>query len=358
MQVHTFISDSANEAVAQIRSQLGPSAVVLSVRKLPRSGISRIWGSGQIEVTATLPEEEPAPTAPESAQSQTLGISDEPAMPNAAQGRGASEPQRPGHLVQPQLGSPAFIGQQKDWSIARYLIQSGLLPLYAEQVAVELAELHGTEQPPLSRQIELAQAVLRRYWRPMRPAVSQQHIFIGPSGSGKSTVLCKWLAQNILGSNQPATVFQLDTHAANTSSLPSLYSEILGTQFERALPEEIADLQGASFIDLPGISMHSERGKAELSLLLSRLPQANVHLVLNGAYETSLLLEQTRFFAQFNVSGIILTHMDEDPRWGKFWNLLFGSKLPVQFFSSGQNIPGEFISATADRLFQRQFRGK
>src|SRR5678816_167539 len=54
MPTHTFIAESANEAVAQIRTELGPSAVVLSVRKLPRNGLSRLVKKEQIEVVATV----------------------------------------------------------------------------------------------------------------------------------------------------------------------------------------------------------------------------------------------------------------------------------------------------------------
>src|SRR4029078_4075714 len=54
MPTHTFIADSANEAVAQIRGELGPSAVVLSVRKLPRNGLSRLVKKERIEVVATV----------------------------------------------------------------------------------------------------------------------------------------------------------------------------------------------------------------------------------------------------------------------------------------------------------------
>src|SRR5262252_4579727 len=54
MQTHTFIADSAPEAVARIRSELGPTAVVLSVRKLPRNGLSRLVKKEQIEVVASV----------------------------------------------------------------------------------------------------------------------------------------------------------------------------------------------------------------------------------------------------------------------------------------------------------------
>jgi len=355
VQIHTFISESATEAVAQIRSQLGPSAVVLSVRKLPRSGLSRIWSSGQIEVTASLPEEIEIPPVPANDPISLLRNDQQDLRPFPDN---SFRPPQPAiaATIAPQYQSTAK--SQSGWTVARCMAQSGMLPIYAEQIGEELAERYGSTAPDFPRQIELAQAALRLYWRPSRGNGIEQHVFLGPAGAGKSTVLCKWLAQNILVSNRPATVFQLDTHTANTSSLPGLYSEILGAKFERALPDSMEQFEGAAFVDLPGISTQSEKALPELAAILKKMPHANVHLVLNGAYDSSLLLEQTRFFSRLGVSGIILTHLDEEPRWGKFWNLLFGSKLPIRFFSSGQNIPGEFTSATAERLFLRQFRGK
>ena len=63
MQVHTFIADSANEAVERIRTELGPTAVVLSVRKLPRTGLERLVKQEQIEVLAGVDEPAREPLA-------------------------------------------------------------------------------------------------------------------------------------------------------------------------------------------------------------------------------------------------------------------------------------------------------
>lgn len=356
MQVHTFISESANDAVDQIRSQLGPSAVVLSVRKLPPSGLSRIWSSGQIEVIAGIPEE---PLPAESASDPLSELRDEIRVLKEHVSKRETNPE---NLLDSSLTQPVFDsgvgGERGGWRVNRFLIQTGILPLYAEQISDRLASMHGTAPINLARQIELAQNILRSYWPQSKGISSNTHIFLGPSGVGKSTVLCKWLAQSILTSGQPARVCQLDTHTANASTLPALYSEILGATFSRSLPEEFDAAQDTLFLDLPGLNCHSDRAFLETQKLLENFPGAEVHLVLNAAYESTLLLEQVRAFSALSLSDIILTHLDEELRWGKIWNLIFGSNLNLRFFSAGQNIPGEFIPATADRLFARQFRSK
>src|SRR5437899_8218691 len=55
MEVLPFIADSAADALTQIRGKLGPEAVVLNVRQLPPSGLSRLWQRARIEVLACAP---------------------------------------------------------------------------------------------------------------------------------------------------------------------------------------------------------------------------------------------------------------------------------------------------------------
>ena len=56
MQLHTFAADSAADAISQIREQLGPEAMVLSVRKLPAPGLGRLWQRPRIELLACVPD--------------------------------------------------------------------------------------------------------------------------------------------------------------------------------------------------------------------------------------------------------------------------------------------------------------
>jgi flagellar biosynthesis GTPase FlhF len=54
MLVHTFIVESATEAVGLIRNKLGPDAVVLNVRKIPAEGVSKLWKKPKLEVLAAV----------------------------------------------------------------------------------------------------------------------------------------------------------------------------------------------------------------------------------------------------------------------------------------------------------------
>ena len=57
MKLTTIVADNAEIALAQIQRELGPDAMVVSVRKLASNGFSRLWRhGGKIEVTAGVPE--------------------------------------------------------------------------------------------------------------------------------------------------------------------------------------------------------------------------------------------------------------------------------------------------------------
>ena len=78
------------------------------------------------------------------------------------------------------------------------------------------------------------------------------------------------------------------------------------------------------------------------------------HLVLlRFLVASGLLLAHARFFSVLPLSGLILTHLDEETRWSKCWNLVLATQLPILYLSGGQNIPGDFRPALPDEMFDK-----
>jgi flagellar biosynthesis protein FlhF len=363
MQPVSFTAASAEEAVALIRAKLGPDAVVLDVRPLPANGIARLWQKPMIEVLAHVPEPpapEPAPDADALAEfRQQLR---EIRQHVANQGVKAEVPTMESA---PEL--PAFAGAEApedfdngDWRIGPVLQKTGLLPLHTQMILDQLRLEHGETAPPsLGAEIGLARAALAKFWRQPRPFSSNaRHILVGPAGSGKTTCLCKWLTQAVLMENRQARVWRLDGATANMAESLSVYCDILGVPGERVwqgggiMPEEIG------FVDLPGVDWRKPLALKELAAQLKQFLPAHVHLVLNGAYDTSVFLAQIRAFSSLPIEDIIVTHLDEESRWGKLWNVTLATNYPLRFLSNGQNIPGDFRPASPEALFSRQFACK
>ena len=384
MQVHTYLAESVADAVSQIRETLGPEAVVLNVRRLPAEGLARLWQKPRIEVLAHVPEKVVAPVV-------AVQMLDEVQVSALAELRAEMREMRE-NLQRPapmeDVSKIAVVGKEggppptervlahdsvhvatrptshsqntSDWRIGSLLEQTGLSPAHSESIVAELCGTHGEAAPILlAEEIELTKQALAARWKNAPTKTTGTHVFIGAPGVGKTTALCKWLAQVALVEGRSTAVWRLDGVVANTAESLSVFGEILGVTVERFAPlnGELPDAD-VLFVDLPGVNHSDANAVAQLSQRIAALPNAQVHLVVNAAYETSLLLAQVRAFSNLPVTDVIVTHLDEESRWGKVWNLALGTNCPVRYLSSGQNIPGDFVAASAEQVFSRQFPRK
>ena len=325
MKTYKFIADNAAAALAQIHAELGPEAVVLSLRRLPTPGLQRIWNKqGRIEVTAGVPDKTSAPKLEKSPPRQRL-------FENAA----------------------GMMPAGDRWPSVAWLETMGLMPVHAARLQTHLRAVQGEAPDSPEAEWETVSATLSRFWLSPPPVYDGQarpHIFIGPPGSGKTTALCKWLTLATLLEERVARVWRLDGAIANTADFLAVHCEMLGVPLERfwTKPGTTGEL---CFVDLPGVEIADETALAALLDQLATLPSPRVHLVLNAAYEMPALLAQWRAFADCQPEDLIFTHLDEEPRRVKLWNFAFGTNCSLRFLGAGQKIPGEFRSASPEYLF-------
>jgi flagellar biosynthesis GTPase FlhF len=284
MKVVPFVAENAAAALAQIHEQLGPDAIVLSVRPLPTQGLARLWQKSRaVEVLA--------------------GVADQ------------SDQTNPSH------------------------------PPNKPFAAGSVFRLPSTRVPPA-----------------LHDDSGRPHVFIGPPGTGKTTLLCKWMALSVLNENRTAKVWRLDGTNANTAEFLNIYAEMLGLTIERFWSPQVrspafgrpGDAQTNDpgetngdllLIDLPGIQPSDTEALHALKDQLAALPNPRLHLVLNAAYETSILSQQFGAFAQFEPEDLSFCHLDEEQRQGKLLDFILGTNCSLRFLSTGQKIPGDFFLA-------------
>ena len=354
MNATRFLARDAADAVRQVRSRLGADAVVLSVAQVPASGVSRLWRKPRLEVLAHLPE--PAAAA--------ATLSGQASIPSGAHLNQLDSDESAGLSFEatPNRTEPEVPTPERFWRSSALLSQMGVQPVHVEKLIERAQSQHGRSPPAtLARELALVCAALASFWRPVTDAKDRSapiHVFVGPPGSGKTTSLCKWLAKSVLADGATIRAWRLDGQAAHFPGLLDVYGEILGVPIRR---EWTADqrLEGfdAGFVDLPGVNAHDLAAIQQLSARLKAIPGAQVHLVLNAAYDMAVTLAQVRAFAALPVSDVIFTHIDEEKRLVKLWNFVLGTNFSLRFLSGGQNIPGEFLVATPELLMPRQTGG-
>jgi len=373
MQIVPFLVENAADAVDQIRSRLGPDAVVLEVRQVEPSGLARLWKKPMLEVLACRPEPAAEPgQAPTAAKSAELELEQQLLLPGTnleQRVTSASQIVESANLDPfqgfienaPAEPDKSARGNRSAWRLESALESAGFQPLNAKRLVDMIQSRHG-EMPPatLREEMELAAGVLRSFWRkPPAEKSIRPHVFVGAPGVGKTTAMCKWLTQAMLVDGRAPRVWRLDGATANTAEMLSIYCEVLGIPVGRSGPAKPTSLGGElSLIDLPGVDWRDPKALAELKARLDGMMAPHVHLVLNAAYDLPVLLAQIRAFQPLAAPSLVFTHLDEEPRWGKLWNFVLGTNCTVRFLSAGQNVPGGFHEATPELLLERLFRAK
>ena len=334
MKIVPFVAENTAAALAQIHEQLGPDAVVLSLRRLPAHGVEWLWNrKGHVEVLAAVMSKQEEAIAAPVVPSSGREAWDDSVKPDEA------------------TGGPF---RSRPWHSINWLESMGLLPELADRLQERVHARHGENPPPAPiAEWNAVRGTLAEFWHaPPRTVegTGRPHVFIGPPGSGKTTALCKWLTASVLTEEHTARVWRLDGVHANTSELLTVHCEMLGVPVARfwSEPESPADLY---FVDLPGVEPGDAGALTALSQQLAAMPSPQLHLVLNAAYETAVLLEQFHAFSALLPKDIIFTHLDEERRRVKLWNFVLGTNCPLSFLSAGQRIPGEFLRAESALLF-------
>src|SRR5262249_43081323 len=124
MKFVSIVTDNPKMALAQIHAELGPDAVVVSVRKHSTS-MSWLWPSRQIEVTACVPEQSPEIKAETRKEYSKVNPSKSMAL------------ERP--YSRPSDGR---------WRSIGWLEANGLLPMFTRQLEEKVHRLYGDQSLP------------------------------------------------------------------------------------------------------------------------------------------------------------------------------------------------------------------
>jgi len=332
MKTSSFIADSTADALAQVREQLGPEAVVLKMWHLPAAGLSKMWRKRRVGVLAGVVEGAATEQDLRVCLLEKISELNRQLPPLSEQDRGAIE-----SLIRERTRAGAGHGVPA--------LAGGVLPLEGGSVPskFEGETASGRLKPGLH-------APSPSTWK-THATQSQTHLLIGPPGVGKTTCLSKWLAQSVLLGGRTAQIWRLDGRTANTAESLSVYAEILGVPVARSwCTEPDTAPPDINFIDLPGIDCFEPEALDELRQRIAEFGSPCVHLVLNAAYELPLLLQQAERFSALPVADVIFTHLDEQRDLGKLQRFASATGFPIAFLSAGQNVPGTFREASADLL--------
>lgn len=375
MDVRTYKARSIQEALRLIREELGPDAAVLHTREVPSGILGGMFGSRQIEVTASNEVNVPSRLPEELVTQDTLPVSAATSSPLETRPNDAKARLR-AHLAADQ--SPSLVDQLShrdtvktqrtaaEFELFTQLIDAGVPDEYARELlemvvqrvdADESADVHALHEQ-LTGIVE--QNLRVRGAIRLSPARTKVVALVGPTGVGKTTTIAKLAANFRLKQQSRVALITIDTYRIAAVEQLRTYAEIMDLPMEvvatpsemQAAIERFADFD-LVLIDTAGRSPRDTSHIEELRTMIAAANADEIHLVLSSVASGESLQRSVTQFKNLGATHLVLTKIDEAAALGSLLPLLSRCTLPVSYLTNGQNVPQDIASAHKRELTKR-----
>ncbi|MDR3563786.1 MAG: flagellar biosynthesis protein FlhF [Negativicutes bacterium] len=366
MKVKVFTATNMQDAVSQVKNDLGREAVILHTRRYRKGGFLGFFARDMVEVMAALETPAPVPaqerkvTAPSTMIPRT---NDEDAKITSLQMEISSMRKMVEQLIT-KMPRP----EKQHNPLYDTLLKNDVEATIAENLTQGLP----TEQSIIGNNPEIArQLLLERITNYLQRVegitladnVCKTVAFIGPTGVGKTTTIAKLAAHFALSLGHRVAMVTADTYRISAVEQLKTYAEIIDIPVEIVYtPDEMKaaiyrhrDKQ-LVLIDTAGRSPRNQYHLAELQALLAVDPYIETHLVLNTATKYSDALEIVNRFSVCSPQKFLFTKVDEAMNLGTILNLLYQFPATLSYITTGQNVPDDIELANPSKLANQILR--
>ncbi|MBX3331936.1 MAG: hypothetical protein KF722_16135 [Nitrospira sp.] len=181
-------------------------------------------------------------------------------------------------------------------------------------------------------------------------------LLIGPSGAGKTAAVAKLASHYRLERRRSVALITFDRCPEIAVEQLRRYAKVVGVPFACALsPRQVHEgLRRHTevdivLIDMPGI------GPSDLALakeLRRLLPEEAVttHLVLSASTREQELCRITKCLVDLPHLRLLFTKLDETKSFGTIFEVAHQTGVPLSYWSIGRRVPGDIEVASSERL--------
>lgn len=377
MDYRTFQASTMSAALAEVKQELGPSAVILQTRSFKKNrwlGLRRqeifeiTAGRGGLNRPARQPAPRPSLPAPQTASDSRRQLLQSPAGQNVAI---AGIFQEVSGLKSAIAELSANVNRNTCPQIPEELF-SYYSQLIQNQVAQELATdmiktLQRQIRPEHAKQSDFVRTKLAEQIEKILPAAGPidrkkstgPHVvaLIGPTGVGKTTTLAKLAANLKLREKRRIGLVTLDTYRIAAIDQLKKYADILGSPLSVVssadeLTAAIRSMQKCEYIliDTAGRSPNDALKLSELKGLLAVANPDEVHLVLSSTSNQKCVELAIARFGEVRVDKIIFTKLDEAAHIGVVLNIVHKVNKSLSYITTGQSVPDDIEVGQPRRL--------
>lgn len=195
-----------------------------------------------------------------------------------------------------------------------------------------------------------------------RPVILNQNkptimAFVGPTGVGKTTSIAKLAARCTLQMKKKVTLITIDTYRIAAVEQLKTYAKIMDLPIYVCYsPEEMrrtiarSDDSSLILIDTAGHSQTDMEQVKDLCDYFGNQDDIEVLMVLSATTKSSDLKDISERFGGVGPKRLVFTKLDETTTYGSLLNVAVRTKLPIGYFTTGQNVPDDIETATPAKL--------
>ncbi len=402
MRIKKFIGATLQEAVAQMKRELGKDAMVLQSKTVPGKGLFDYSGQEQVEILAAVDEDRPktavqgrtagrqggaavsVPASPSAERREPKEFYVPPVVPPSPESRITA---RDIELLKAEMKDiRATVGKVADFLRYRNLpaLPENLLIILKqlldnevdEKIAREIVQdvhvrIKGDEYDDLrlivnmsiDRIASVIKTAAKRTRTEGRGAVVT--VLVGPTGVGKTTTLAKMASTAKLVGGERVALISADTYRIGAVEQLRTFAGIADIPLQvvyspAEMEQAVSRFKHVDriFIDTTGRGQRDKTNLEEMAKMTQAAQADEVHLVLSA---TTKYRDMEEIIANFRCMGfnrMLFTKLDETTCLGALLNLLIREKKPVSFVTTGQTVPDDIEPVQATRLARMILRRK
>ena len=374
MQIKKFEARDMTEALSMIKQEFGPDAVILSARSLKNhKGMFNYLKNFSVEVTAATdtyyPQKKREKAFVRAGMSHEL---ESKHLSKKDKGKRMNSPyqlqEKPYYL---KHNFNASVRRKPDPSpdvkifqrLHQLMLEQDIEKDIADQWLEGLKRILAGRKPFHSEEVRqgLIQA-LKKMGVTASPikAKRKKHkafAFIGPTGVGKTTTIAKLAAIHAFKMKKSVAFITLDERRIAAIEQLKVNAKIIGIPIEvasnkRELKRALKRLSNRDviLIDTPGMSQKNENQINELKSILDGMSNIQIHLLMSVTSNNNILKEILEKFKAISIDRLIFSKLDESTTFGNVVNQLCRSKIPLSYFTNGQEVPEHIEIASLERL--------
>jgi flagellar biosynthesis protein FlhF len=362
MNKKIFRAANIQEALANIKEEMGKDAMILSTRKIPRKPMDP-YGKEMFEVEAGIKAKEGGGKRDTAVKKSDEGLF-ESLKDDISEIRDMIAIAGFGSGIQNILCS-----HFESVGVLASFLRAGV----SERLAISLIERAMVALPPDLGQTErikhlkknvmahcLDRLSVKDYFnRNNSSGVPHVAAFVGPTGVGKTTTIAKLAALLSLKRKMKVGLISIDNYRIGAFEQLKAYASIMGLLCVPAFSAQ--DLSCALdrmksmdvvLIDTAGHSHYDNKKIDEIFKLIKSDFGISVHLTLSVTAESINMKEAASAFSVFNPDTYVFTKIDETKRCGKILDQVNNLNLPVSLITNGQRVPEDLIVPDKQRLLR------